>query len=98
PVLLLPPPARCRARCRLGRSFAGRHVPSLAVLPAPPVVDEAARAGGTRDPGVPAIRLEQPSRRGARDAGTPPWSHGRHVLFPVAARDGDEPRPVRRTG
>ena len=32
----------------LGRPVAGRHVPTLAVLPAPPVVDQAVRPGGAR--------------------------------------------------
>ena len=42
-------PAGRRPRGHLGRPVARRHVPALAVLPAPPVVDQAARAGRARD-------------------------------------------------
>ena len=86
-----------RAPCRhLGRRVARRHVPALAVLPAPAVVDQAVRPEAADGPRLPALRLEQPDRRRARAAGDAGRVHGRLVLLPVAAGDGGEPRRVRR--
>ena len=51
------------------------------------------RAGTPR---VRALRLEQPARRRAGTAARSSRAHGRHVVLPVAARDGGEPRRVRR--
>ena len=50
-----------------------------------------------RNAGVRALRLEQPSRRGARAAGHPARADGRDVVLPVAARDGGQPRRLRGT-
>ena len=87
-----------RPRGDLRGSGAGRHVPALAVLPAAAVVDEAPRPGAARLARVRALRLEQPARRRARDARAPARVHGRHLVLPVAAGDGGEPRAVRRAG
>ena len=82
-------------RGALGRPVARRDVPALAVLPAAAVVDQAARPGRARDARVRALRLEQPARRGGRDARDPADADGRHVVLPVAPGDGGEPRRVR---
>src|SRR5205809_317528 len=73
-----------------------RMLPALAVLPAPPVMDEALRAGRARLAGLRALRLELAplGRPGpARDHAGP---HGRHVVLSIAAGDGAEHRDVRR--
>ena len=45
-----------------------------------------------------ALRLEQPARRGARDAGHPAGADGRHVVLPVAARRWRRTSRLRRAG
>ena len=64
--LVRPQALRRPARRPVRRPVAGRHVPPLAVLPAPPVVDQAVRARGADVARVPALRLEQPDRVRAR--------------------------------
>ena len=93
---LLPGPARDRARRHLQRPGSRRHVPAVAVLPAPPVVDEAVRAGRAHVARVRALGLEQPPRPRAGAAGHRGGVHGRLVGLPVAARDGGEPHGLRR--
>ena len=83
-------PARRPVRGPVAR----RDVPPLAVLPAPPVVDQALRARGAGFARVPALRLEQPDRVRARAPVAPGRVHGRLVVLPVAARDGGQPRPA----
>ena len=51
------------ARGHLCGPLARRHVPPLAVLPAPAVVDQAPCPGAAGVAGVRALRLEQPPRR-----------------------------------
>ena len=98
PGLVLAAAARGRPRRHLGRPVARRDVPPLAVLPAAAVVDQAARAGRARDARLRALRLEQPARRRPEPRGHPARADGRHVVLPVAAGDGGQPRRLRRAG
>jgi hypothetical protein len=74
PGQLLPGPGGNRPRGDLGRSRSRRHVPALAVLPAPAVVDEAVRSGGPAQPCLRALGLELPDRRQPSSAASRPGS------------------------
>ena len=97
-ISLRPQALRRAARGAVGRSVARWHVPPLAVLPAAAVVDQALRPRGRDGPRVPALRLEQPDRVRARAPLAAGGLHGRLVVLSLAARDGGEPRVVRRQG
>src|SRR5207237_7126727 len=88
---------RREARGHLRRRERGRHVPPLAVLPATALVDKAVRAVRARLAGVRALRLEQPARTRPEAVRSDDRDHGRHLVLPLAARDGAQPRDVRRS-
>ena len=81
------------ARGDLGRSVARRHVPALAVLPAAPVVDQAARPGRARHAGpTSATTGTACSATSPRPARLQPEFMDGTLVLPVAAGDGGEPR------
>src|SRR5205085_4927284 len=88
---------RREARGPLRRRKRGRHVPPVAVLPAPSFVDQAVRTVRAGHPRVRTLRLEQPAPRREGVPRPHVLDDGWHLVLPLAPGDGAESRRLRAT-